>query len=560
MSWSRVRGVVSPLGVVAAVLGASRLEALTRVAPVIGVFRGPLGAVLLVTAAILALVRARGTPRSRPAPRVGPLVLFLAGAGLLIAVGLSYTTRLRVSGDEPHYLLMAQSLWRDHDLDLANNFAQEDYLEYTPGPLRPHYGEPRRDGRPYPAHSPGLPFLLAPVYGLAGRAGCVVLLALGSAVVAARTSALARRLGGDAEVGLWAWAAALGPPLFFYSFHVYTETASAVAALVALELLLAPAPTVAMALGAALAASVLPWLHVKMLLVAAALGVVGLARLRGRPRLAFVLLAAVAAGLYALYYDVVFGRPTPLAIYGGLPADVSGSPGRALLGLLLDRSFGLLPHAPLFLLALPGLVWLTARWRTTWPVLLVAAAVLAPVLPWRMWWGGQCPPGRFLVPLVPLLALAVGFVAGSSGRGLARWKTPLLAWGVALGAFMAHDPGALLLLNRANRPTRVWAALSGDVSIGRYLPSLTLADPVEARVAAVWLAALGLVLALHALARRSDVLDRRFRGLALPVVLFVVVGGAIDGWARPSSGPSPESTPGPAIEEDATEAPGASVR
>jgi hypothetical protein len=304
--------------------------------------------------------------------------------------------------------------------------------------------------------------------------------------------------------------------------------------------LLLEAPTPATALVAALLASLLPWLHVKMLPAAAALGIVGLFRFRGRALLTFVVASVVLAVAYSLYFQWTFGSPTPLALYGGVPADVSSSPGRALAGLLLDRSFGLLPHAPLFLLALPGTLLLIARWRSTWPIVLVLAATLAPVLMWRMWWGGQCPPARFLVPLVPALALAVGQVAGGPRRGLARWRGPLAALGFGLAMFMTADPGALLLLNRANRPTRVWAALSGDVPLGRYLPSLTLADPVEARVTAVWMAALGVLLLLHLGAKGSERVDRLFRGLALPLAMLLAIGGAVDAWARagePSAGP-----------------------
>ena len=548
MSVFHASAILSPLALAATIVALARLDEAVRVAPVLGLFRGPCGWLLLVAALGLVVARALGSSVSVRVPRVPPYLRFLVGAAFVTGLGLSYSTRLRVSGDEPHYLLMAQSLWRDGDLDLRNNFAAEDYLEYTPGPVRPHYGAPRRDGRPYPAHSPGLSMVLAPIYALAGRVGCVVFLALCAAAAAARTSVFAEAWAGNAEVGLWAWVAALGPPLLFYGFHVYTEAPAALATIVALELLLVATPTVPLALLAAVTASLLPWLHVKMVLVAAALGVVGLVRLRGRPRIAFLVLAALLAAAYALYFQVIFGSPTPLALYGGVPTDMSSSPVRALAGLLLDRSFGLWPHAPLFLLALPGLVAVAARWRTAWPILLVMAAVLAPALAWRMWWGGQCPPGRFLVPLVPALGLAVGLVAGGARRGLAHWRFALGAMGLGLASFMAVDPGSLLLLNRANRPTRVWAALSADVPLGRYLPSLTLADPVEVRVLVLWVAALGLLLVLHGLAQGRDRVDRHFRGLALPVAMLLVIGLGVDGWARAGQPASPAGPPA-AIED-----------
>jgi hypothetical protein len=528
--------------------------AAVRVLPVLGVLRGPLGAALVAIALVTVAkgfldVRRAGssaasTPESWPKRAAGePRLLFAVGFALLAAVALYYTSRLRVSGDEPHYLIMAQSLWRDHDLDLANNYGREDFLEYTPGPVRPHYGTPRQDGRPFPAHSPGLPFLLAPVYAAGGRAACVVLLALMAAALALEVRTLALRDTGSPQAAFLAWAATLGPPVFFYSFHVYTEVPSALSVAAALRLLLA-GPTTAGAIGAALLASALPWLHVKMIAAAVALGVVALVRLRGRARVAFVATSAAVALAFAAYYERIFGHPTPLALYGGLPADAQASPGPAALGLLLDRSFGLLPHAPIWLLALPGVVVLCRRsWAGAWPHLLVGLAVVAPVLSWRMWWGGLCPPARFLVPLVALLGVAVAQRAVGPSRGLWHWRFALLLLGCGLALFATARPGRLLLLNRGNRDTRLWAALSGETPVQRYLPSLTLPDAAEWRVAAVWVAALVLLLVLDHLAATHAAVDRLFRGLGLPLVLLLMVGLLVDGWARTGQGDEESGKP-----------------
>src|SRR4029450_2320543 len=113
-----------------------------------------------------------------------------------------------------------------------------------------------------------------------------------------------------------------------------------------------------------------------------------------------------------------------------------GSPLRAVLGLVLDRSFGLLPHAPVFLVAAAGLPFLCGRER--WPLGLGGRAglgVLLPVFNWRMWWAGQSPPARFLVPLVPILAAALALRVARTPRGLARWALPLTVLGLGRAVF-----------------------------------------------------------------------------------------------------------------------------
>lgn len=552
-------------------LALARVGPLVDLVPALGVLQGPAAYLLLALGAGLALVGLvdRRSRALRDALGRAPgWLLFVVAAAIYASVGLRHARGLQVSGDEPHYLVMAQSLWRDHDLDLRDEYEGEDWAEFMPGPLRPHWGGARADGRPFPAHSPGLPLLLAPAYAVLGREGCVLLMALVAAAAAAvcrqlalglSTSGSAPLVGaaGDAAspgsgtaVATAAWLTVLGPPLLFYSFHLYTEAPSALALGGSLVLLLG-APGAGAAALAALAAAALPWLHVKMVPAAAALGVVALARLRGRALASFLAVAGAAAFAFAAYYWHVFGVASPLALYGGVPADARVLTWRSLAGLFLDRSFGLLPIAPVFLLGLAGLP-LVLRQREAWPHALVGLAVLAPLLSWRMWWGGQCPPARFLVPLLPFLAVAVALRVARSRAGLVRWWPGLLVTGVLLAAVALAEPASRMLLNRGSRPTRLWAALSGEVPIASYLPTLTHASDRDARVALVWVLAFGLLLVLDWLAQRRPRLDAAFSSFAVAVALVLLVGVAIDVVAGPAGG-VPLGDPGPGPELSAPE-------
>jgi hypothetical protein len=151
-----------------------------------------------------------------------------------------------------------------------------------------------------------------------------------------------------------------------------------------------------------------------------------------------------------------------------------------------------------------------------------------------MWWGGLCPPARFLVPLTPILAvgLALRNSVNASPRGLARWRVALLALGVGLVLLAVVDPGRLLLLSRANISPRLWDALAGEASPAAYLPALTHPGPADWRIAAVWAAAVLALLVLDFLASSRDRIDRLFRGLGLPLLLLLAAGLAVDHWAR----------------------------
>jgi hypothetical protein len=68
---------------------------------------------------------ASGVPKflvdARTAPRIAAVLAFVAFVSVrLAAVGPP-------GGDEPHFLLVAQSLLKDGDLKIANNYERQDY-------------------------------------------------------------------------------------------------------------------------------------------------------------------------------------------------------------------------------------------------------------------------------------------------------------------------------------------------------------------------------------------------------------------------------------------------
>ena len=420
-----------------------------------------------------------------------PARLFVILTALFASLAVYFVPRMDASGDEPHYLVMAQSLWREGDLDLRDNYAREDWREFRGGPTEPHYAAPRKDGRPFPGHSPGLPFILAPVYAFGGRLACAILM---GAMVAA-TGALAFHIavleGLATTSALVASLLAAGPPLAAYGLHIYTEAASALALFTAYALLRFGAGAATPALAAALACA-LPFLHPRMALGSIAIAI---AAFLYRDRVSLPVFAGVTAlgiAVYGGFWMTIFGVPTALGAYGGVPEDATFNPVRALMGLLIDRAYGLLPYAPaflaLFLMRAPSGATPDEARRGRVELAMVLAVSL-PALLWRMWWGGQSPPARLIAPMTPFLALWVARRFETTAGPVARRMIGIgMAWSWALFLFAALQPGRLLFINKRVRPTRMWDALWPPVD--GLLPDLARPEWSDWTIAAGWLAIL----------------------------------------------------------------------
>jgi hypothetical protein len=104
-----------------------------------------------------------------------------------------------------------------------------------------------------------------------------------------------------------------------------------------------------------------------------------------------------------------------------------------------------------------------------------------------MWRGGFNPPARFLVPIVPALALAV---AARLARGWTAGAALLAAWGLWTGAIGTWDRA---LVHRDRDGTApLLRAFSGAEEWTRLLPGYVLEESERdrARLAIVWTAAL----------------------------------------------------------------------
>ena len=449
------------------------------------------------------LQRAQSLVRDRPRLAAG------ACAFAIFAFAAWQVSPSVPGGDEPHYLVITQSLLLDRDLKIENNHRRGDYQAYYAGALAPHYIRRGANGEIYSIHAPGLSAVVAPAFALGGYRAVVFLLL----VLASCGSALAWHLAwlatGRAAAAWFGWAAVtLAATTIFHSFTVYPDGLGSVIALTGVWALLRAEEERRtgesrllpwLLHGAALA--LLPWLHSRFALLAGCLGALVLLRLSATKNpagkaAAFLSVPAVSAVLWINFFRAIYGIADPSAPYGtGREFSLAFIPG-GLAGLLFDQRFGLFAHAPALIVGLAGLAMmlrvgiidnargapppfaLARRLRASLgPQALAPAAadssgladrrlalellfVMVPYLltatSYAMWWAGWSAPARFANPAVLILAIPCA-VAWSriQNRGSRAVAASLLAFTAFLSCVLVVTDGGRLAYN-TRETTALW--------------------------------------------------------------------------------------------------------
>lgn len=409
-------------------------------------------------------------------------------------------------GDEPHYLMIAQSLLKDGDLDLTNNHANRDYASFYGGELpRPDMRRRGIHGEGYSIHAPGVAVLVAPVFQFFGYTGARVVLILLTAIGAMLTWRLSWRVTDSAAAAWCAWGAVILTPTFaLQSFMVFPDApgflivAAATLLLVQLSRGDLPGTVPVFLTGVALAA--LPWLHTRFAILAAGLGAAIVLRLlvpgvippRRRGDLtaeldpgpvitredrvirliALLLVPVISAALWLWFFKVHYGTFDPRAPYGPEEQRVAWII-PAIMGLFFDGQYGIAAYAPAVALAFAG--W----WRRTETftrrlaieLALIVFVYLGAVTTIRMWWaGGPATPARFLLAVLPLLAVPIAAAWTRVSAATRTLAVALVAIGAGATAVLLSVDRAGLAWNVRNAEPQWLEWLSPVVNLSRVWP------------------------------------------------------------------------------------------
>lgn len=507
---------------------------------------------------ILILARRSPDPRLRIPLDAAPLwrIWLLSFLVFALAAAAFQARGIQLSGDEPHYLMMSQSLVEDGDLDLKNNFEQKTYLQYLPVELRFH-GQVY-DGKYHSFHLPGLSFLVVP--------GFFLFRLLNGAVPAALFFRLyAAFLNAFFALGLFLALRAFLPgrdngslfvfflvtfPLVFHAVHLYPELPAAALMIFAylssrgrdsrggVEDL--PLPLRRDFVPGLLLAFI-PWLHLKYALPVALLALYmsagiwrrGEARIKrlgvffAAPVLSLLLLAAYSRILYGSFNPVSFSADKNVF---SIPLFLKAE---TLLSFFLDQRDGLLVYAPfLLLLFLVLKKEIRARVRDLW---LLGAIFLLYLLAhaYTTVRGGYSPAARPTLFVFWIMAVFAAAFARDAAPGAQRTLSRLLAGlTVFATAWLFYYPLFLyqpVTREVSQRASGLLSFLSSEaVDLARFFPSFLKRDNSSYLPDWLWLGALALALAVYysglagkKIARAARLLYPAAGAALLAVVCFV---------------------------------------
>ncbi|HEY0156715.1 MAG TPA: hypothetical protein VGF28_05420 [Thermoanaerobaculia bacterium] len=382
-----------------------------------------LGAVKLAT---LSLFVANGREVRWSATRAAAL------AGIVYALAIPLLGVYPPGGDEPWFLMKAESLLTDRDLDLRDEYRAWGWQRYEDDPVGPN-------GEQYSRHERFLSLLILPGFALFGVKGALATIALFGVLLVRSTIRWMEDEGiPDAHARAVFPFFAFGPPLLWYATRVWPEVPAAFFFVEALRGVRAERPR--------------RWIPalVALVLLKLRFGLVAVGLLFRRPQL-----LAAGAALLLVYFAATANRWQEL-IPARPAAYLTG-----LLGLLVDQMGGLAFQAPFYLFGLFALFRWKSAPRGFRAGIIAASLYVLMLLPRPQAFNSWAPPLHYIAFLMPVLALGAAAMWDRLSRGAiavaALWTVGVAVHGLTW-------------------PYRLFHIATGEYAIGEWLSATYRSD------------------------------------------------------------------------------------
>jgi len=394
---------------------------------------------------------------------------------IVLASGLVFPSQ-PFTGDEPHYLLVTKSIIKDGDINLANNYGDEDYLDFYPGKLSIHaFPGKKGDSYLYSKHFPALPVLLVPVYIIGEKISQLgteraedlefnrqvliffsrLPLCLFTALFGLVFFLLVFDITQRKTLSIFVWTIfGFTTPIIFFSHLIYPEIPVALITIFTIRNLAFKKDSNTLSLFlSGVGIALLPWFGIKYIILSILLfGVLSAVLLKSKKisgnwsRIFLTLTPIVlSASLYLLYFWCLYGSFSAIPVYKGSSLGPTSETGlfsiilrkdtaeflRRIPGYFLDQRLGIFIYSPVLILGIAGFFFLFKQKKSK-ALMLLAAFCVYMMFSAYYYWGGFCPPGR---PLIPVLWILLLFLALSFSEKRTRIRN-IIIWASTAISFL----------------------------------------------------------------------------------------------------------------------------
>ncbi len=465
---------------------------------------------------------------------LGTLVIYSAGSIIMLSEGIT------LSGDEPHYMVISQSLWEDGDFALANNYEEHDYRKYMPPTtrLKPHIAP--RTGGEHSFHSPGISILLLPFYAFGSLVGGklqLFIIRLGMSVFGAllglQVYLFARQEWHSEKTALGLWAVfSFTSPIFFHALHIYPEIIATFFSLLIFRWLrFSQKLSKFQLLAIGLMLSLFVWLHaVKYTLILIPFFVYCLWEMIKKYRPGwdmgyFFFFPVILGALHMLFSYNLYGSLSPFAVSlkGATGATESAAFLKSMLtefslsarletlaGYFFDQRDGLLFYAPLYFFVFLGMVEMLRRRRRDFLLLLFLTAPYVLFHAFLTQRASFAPHARILVAVFWAAMIFLGYflVYNAKKMFIYLFRAAVLI-SFILVYLLLRNPWALYqstTYSEIEPAGRLFAILSNMYFyLPDYLPSYLKRGIPNWTVNIIWLAAAVVFVLCYLLVKKNDI-------------------------------------------------------
>ncbi len=472
--------------------------------------------------------------------------------------------KITFSGDEPYYLMTSHSLLNDKDINLANNYAEEDYFSFYAKEKNPRFrlGMYAREGKKgpgyiYPINLPGVSVLVLPFYWLSQQfdGDLLTFILKGSLIIWAvllglQLYLLTRELWGDEKIALQLWLIySLSAPVLFFAIHLYSEVPIA---LFSLHIYRKVRSKKVLSLKhyffLGFLLSLFFWFGLKYNLLFGTLLCVAMYFLlkehkAGVKVLCFLLFPLLSLTLFYSFIHSIYGTFSPVSVYEGVltPERLQAFKDAALSAPLamrfdtffnyfLDQRDGLLLYSPFYVFAFLGFVEIFRRSKRDFLILLFIPAPYLLNYAFFTHRQGYSPQGRILTPVSWILGLAVGYFLVHNRKKIYAFLFWFLSFtGFAIALFLLWHPPSLYQPTTnefTSRAGEMFVHLSNMyIFLPHFFPSFIKVDNIGYIPNYLWVLAIVTFVCVYAFIKKEIPLKKVFYfgfGLSLCVCAFLL--------------------------------------